>query len=55
MARYSIKQRIADKGWVIWDSTLNLFLGDGKGNVAQFETHVRAQDVVDIMVERVGA
>lgn len=40
---------------VIWDSKLVKYLGNGKGGFATFDTWVRAEDVIDIMRERVGA
>lgn len=55
MQRYSVKERVMNKGWVIWDSVLNKFLGDGKGEMLQVDSHVQAQSIVDIMVQRVGA
>lgn len=39
----------------IWDSKLFRYLGDGKGGFAVFDTWVKAEEVVDIMRERVGA
>lgn len=55
MGRYTIKQRIGNKGWVIWDSKLNKFLGDGKENLLTSETYDIALTRVSIMVQRVGA
>lgn len=55
MSRYEIKQRIMDKGWVIWDSVLQKFLGNGKDEMLNVDTHVQAQNIVSIMVQRVGA
>lgn len=55
MSRYTIKQRVMNKGWVIWDSKLNKFLGDGKEGLATSETYDRALTMVSIMTQRVGA
>lgn len=53
--RYEIKQRVMDKGWVIWDTKLCQFLGNGKDEMYQSESQVEAENVVNIMVQRVGA
>lgn len=55
MERYAIKQRIGNKGWVIWDSKLSKFLGDGKEGLATSETYDNALTVVSTMAQRVGA
>lgn len=52
--RYEIKQRIMDKGWVIWDTKLRIFLGNGKDEMLTVDTHDKALTVVSIMSERVG-
>lgn len=54
MQRYTAKQRIGNKGWVIWDSILSRFLGDGKGAMLEVSM-VEADQVIKIMSQRVGA
>lgn len=39
---------------VIWDSKQVKYLGDGKGGFATFDTWAKAEEVVDIMAQRVG-
>lgn len=53
--RYWVSGLEGTEKCVIWDSTLVKYLGDGKGGFATFDSWVQAEDVVEIMRERVGA
>ena len=55
MSRYEVKQRVMDKGWVIWDSVLERFIGDGKGGMVTRAYRDQILDVVDDLRKRVGA
>jgi hypothetical protein len=55
MSRYEINQRIMDKGWVIWDTTLQKFIGNGKGEVLTLPTMGQTLKVVADLRERVAA
>lgn len=55
MSRYEIKQRVMDKGWVIWDTALGRFIGNGKGEMLTLPTMGQTIHVVSILRERVGA
>ena len=52
--RYTAKQQIMDKGWVVWDSVLSRFLGDGKNGLATWETCAEADKAIKVMRQRVG-
>lgn len=54
MSRYEIKQRILDKGWVIWDTVLEKFIGNGKGEVLTLPTMEQTTKVVVDLRQRVG-
>jgi hypothetical protein len=55
MSRYEIKQRVMDKGWVIWDTVLERFIGNGKGEVLTLPTMGQIVKVVADLRERVAA
>lgn len=55
MHRYHVGFGKGVNGWVIWDHKLGRFIGDGKGNVLTLSYRDQALDVIDILVERVGA
>lgn len=55
MSRYTIKQRVMHKGWVIWDAQLERFIGNGKGEVLTLPTMNQVVNVVADLRQRVGA
>lgn len=53
--RYEIKQRVMDNGWVIWDTKLSRFIGDGKEQMLTRPTMGQIITVVADLRQRVGA
>ena len=55
MQRYFTAPGPEGMGTAIHDSVLNRFVGDGKGGVLLCNTTYDALEIIDVLVQRVGA